>query len=161
MSNFYFFWSGPFSQWAIRNIVIDGVTYGCNEQFMMAMKAKLFGDDYVHGEIMKANDPAVQKAWGRMVKGFVKKDWEDIARHIVYRANYAKFTQHPEMRRLLDETGDRVIVEASPEDTIWGIGLRASDPRAQNPSTWLGTNWLGEAIMQVREQLRREDADQH
>jgi ribA/ribD-fused uncharacterized protein len=62
------------------------------------------------------------------------------------------------MREELMATGDLEIVEASPEDKIWGIGLRESDPRAWDKSTWQGTNWLGEAIMRVRQKLREEDA---
>jgi ribA/ribD-fused uncharacterized protein len=161
MSKFHFFWSGPFSQWAIRPMVIEGVTYNCCEQLMMAEKARLFGDDWAYNQIMIETDPAKQKALGRQVKGFDKDKWEAIARDVVYKGNYAKFTQHPELRAKLMATGDQEIVEASPEDRIWGIGLRSSDPRAQDKKTWRGTNWLGEAITRVREQLRREEADQH
>jgi ribA/ribD-fused uncharacterized protein len=159
--NFFFFWSGPFSQWAIRPIMIEGVKYNCNEQYMMAEKARLFKDDFCLREIMKATDPAHQKAWGRKVQNFEKTAWDSIAREVVYRANYAKFTQHPEMKKLLMDTGDLVIVEASPVDKIWGIGLRETSPRAMDPKQWNGTNWLGEAIMRVRDDIRREDADQH
>jgi hypothetical protein len=161
MSKFYFFWSGPFSQWAIRPMTIEGVKYNCCEQYMMAEKAKLFGDERVLALIMKATDPYDQKMLGRDVSPFNKDKWEAIAREVVYKGNYAKFTQHPDLRQKLMDTGDKVIVEASPDDRIWGIGLRSSDPRAQDPKTWRGTNWLGEAIMRVREQLRSEDADQH
>jgi ribA/ribD-fused uncharacterized protein len=161
MSKFHFFWMGPFSQWAMRDMVIDGVEYNCCEQYMMSEKARLFKDEYALKEILKSDDPKEQKAWGRQVKGFVKDEWEAIARDVVYKANYAKFTQHPNLKDILMATGDKVIVEASPEDCIWGIGLRASDSRAQDPKKWRGTNWLGEALMQVREQLKREDADQH
>lgn len=121
---------------------------------MMAEKAKLFGDLYVLSEIMRATDPAEQKMWGRRVKNFDKTKWEAIAREVVFKANMAKFTQYPELHKLLLDTGDKTIVEASPEDTIWGIGLRASDPRAKDPSRWRGTNWLGEALMRVRAELQ-------
>lgn len=142
--------SGPFSQWAIRPIKIDGKTYNCCEQYMMAAKARLFGDEESERAIMLAQDPAEQKAIGRMVKGFSKDKWEAVARDVVYRANMAKFTQHEDLLKNLLATGNRTIVEASPYDQIWGIGLRASDPRATDPSRWRGTNWLGEAIMRVR-----------
>lgn len=153
---FHFFWSGPFSQWAIRPTTIDGVKFNCCEQYMMAEKARLFSDSYVLSEVMRASDPAVQKVWGRRVQNFDKAQWDKVARHVVFKANYAKFTQHPDLLKKLAETGEKVIVEASPEDTIWGIGLSAKDPRAQDPAQWRGTNWLGEAIMQVRTKLREE-----
>lgn len=153
---FVFFWSGPFSQWAKKTMVIDGVTYNTCEQFMMASKARVFGDDDSLREIMKARDPKIQKAIGRKVKGFNEQKWNSVARDIVYKGNYAKFSQNADLLEELRATGNKTIVEASPVDTIWGIGLAASDPKALDRKQWRGTNWLGEAIMKVREQLRAE-----
>jgi len=151
---FIFFWGGTYSQWCPSTFEIVGVKYNCCEQYMMAQKALLFNDIESHKMIMYATSPRDQKAFGRRVKGFDKDKWEAVCREIVYDANYAKFTQNPAMMAELLATGDREIVEASPEDKIWGIGLHENDARVHDKSQWQGTNWLGEAIMQVREKLR-------
>ena len=163
---FHLFWGGPFSQWTEAPIEIDGVTYNCNEQYMMAEKARLFGDEEALKGIMNTRDPRTQKAWGRKVKGFDKAKWEEVqengmphCRNVVYAANYAKFTQNEGMKMVLMETGDKVIVEASPYDKIWGIGLAEDDPKALNESEWKGMNWLGEAIMQVRADIRKKEEE--
>ena len=130
-SEFYFFWSSPFSQWAHYPIIMnDGKEYNTNEQYMMAEKARLFGDKEAEKQIMDAIDPAKQKALGRTVKNFDQKIWESKCRDIVYEANLAKFTQHLFLKNKLLQTGNKIIVEASPEDKVWGIGLRESDARA-------------------------------
>jgi ribA/ribD-fused uncharacterized protein len=154
--NFLFFWGGTYSQWCPSKFTIDGVEYNCCEQYMMAKKALIFKDMEAYQEIMASSSPKEQKAIGRRVKNFNAEVWSVISREVVYQANYAKFTQNPHMREELMATGDLEIVEASPEDKIWGIGLHETDPRAWDKSTWQGTNWLGEAIMRVRQTLKEE-----
>ena len=156
MSKYTFFWGGPFSQWARSSFVIDGVTYGTAEQYMMAQKALTFGDHDIFNEIMKTKGPSEQKALGRKIENFNKDVWEAKCKQVVYDANYAKFTQLKSFYNALMATGDTELVEASPEDKIWGIGLSEDDPRAQDKSQWQGTNWLGEIITQVREDLKKE-----
>lgn len=153
---FTFFWSGPFSQWHPSPFVIDGTTYNCAEQYMMAEKARLFGDAEAEARIMSAADPADQKRYGRQVRGFEKGQWDAVARDIVERGSYAKFTQNPDLRRTLLETRGTTLVEASPKDTIWGIGVAKDDPRAQNRSTWQGLNWLGAVLTTVRGRIQEE-----
>lgn len=155
--DFIFFWGGTYSQWAPSKFVIDGVLYNCCEQYMMAKKALMFHDYVALQKIMSSKDPSYQKEQGRKVIDFDVNLWTKYCRQIVYDANYAKFTQNPEMREELIATGNKEIVEASPEDKIWGIGLHESDPLAWDKSTWKGTNWLGEAIMAVREDLFYDD----
>jgi len=151
--DFIFFWGGTYSQWCPSPFIIDGVEYNCCEQYMMAKKALMFNDFKSLEIIMATDQPDEQKALGKMVKNFDKATWEKYCRKIVYDGNLAKFTQNPDMKRELMKTGDKEIVEASPEDRIWGIGLKSSDKRAWDKSTWEGTNWLGEAIMQARETI--------
>lgn len=153
---FVLFWNGWPSQWHPAAITIDGVPYSCTEQFMMAEKARVFGDPETEAAIMAADHPRKQKSLGRQVRGFDPERWNSVCRGIVYRGNLAKFTQLTDLRAALLETGDRVIVEASPLDRVWGIGLGQDDPRALDPSQWQGTNWLGIAIMQVRDHLFRD-----
>jgi len=150
---YVFFYGSCYSQWAMRDIEIGGGKYNCCEQRMMAAKAYLFRDHVAMKKIMEAKDPANQKALGRMVKGFDKDRWEEIAQDVVYEANYAKFTQHEDWKQQLIATGDKIIVEASPTDCIWGIGMSCDDPGIEDPKNWRGTNWLGEEIMNVRNVL--------
>ena len=119
----------------------------------MMQKARLFGDTQAEARIMATTDPADQKRYGRQVIGFGQDIWRMHAKDIVYRASYAKYTQNPEMRKELLATAGTTLVEASPEDHIWGIGLRKTDPRALDRAQWKGTNWLGEILTKVREEL--------
>jgi len=152
-----YFYGSMYSQWAMRDIEIDGTTYNCNEQYMMAEKARLFNDEDSLKKIMNASKPSDQKFQGRKVKNFDKYKWEAIARDVVYKANLAKFTQHEDGKKQLLGSGDKIIVEASPYDCIWGVGLRATDPKILDSNNWRGTNWLGEAIMKVRENIKKQE----
>jgi hypothetical protein len=154
-ARFVFFWGGWPSQWHKCRFRVDGLEYNCCEQFMMAEKARVFADWEAEAAILATPNPRQQKALGRKVRNFDAGVWNSVCRGIVYRANLAKFEQSGELYELLMATGDRTIVEASPQDAIWGIGLRQDDPRAHDPAQWRGTNWLGIALMQVRDELRR------
>lgn len=143
------FYGGPFSQWMPSPMTIDGVEYNCAEQYMMAQKARVFGDDFALDLIMKTDSPQRQKAVGRLVKGYTDELWHAVARDVVRTASIAKFT-HPEFRWHLAKTGDATIVEASPTDVVWGIGLDEGDPAARDRSKWRGKNWLGQVLMEVR-----------
>ena len=153
---YIFFYGGPFSQWAQTKFTIDGVTYNTAEQYMMCQKALLFGDDEAYQKILKSHDPSTQKATGRKVKNFDAAKWSAVSKSVVYRANLAKFTSSPYLTKFLLDTGDKEIVEASPTDCIWGIGLAENDPDCYDRTKWRGTNWLGEVIMQVRDTLRNQ-----
>ena len=154
--DFYFFWKGPFSQWARFEMEIDKMVYNTCEQFMMAEKAKLFGDVEIYSKIMKSDSPKKQKELGRQVKNFDEKKWKEVAREIVFKANYAKFSQHPHLRDKLIETRNKIMAEVNPYDCVWGIGLGADDDRALDVDEWRGTNWLGEVLMEVRDELKLE-----
>jgi ribA/ribD-fused uncharacterized protein len=123
---------------------------------MMAEKAKLFGDTEMYQKIMSTVEPSDQKRYGRMVRNFVPEVWNSHAKDIVYRASYAKYSQNKDLKRELLATKGTTLVEASPEDRIWGIGLRKTDPRALKRETWLGTNWLGGILTKVRDELIAE-----
>ncbi len=150
---FTFFWSGVFSQWAESPFTVDGVAFNTAEQYMMYKKALLFNDFKQAEKIMATPDPRTQKQLGREVSGFDKDRWEQHCKQFVYKASFAKFTQNPKMRDELTATKGTTLVEASPEDKIWGIGLIASDTRAYSRDTWEGTNWLGEILTAVREEI--------
>ena len=120
---------------------------------MMAEKARLFRDDDALERILSAKSPAESKAIGRSVRGFVEADWQAHRYAAVVRGNLAKFSQHPELRSFLLATGNKVLVEASPVDRVWGIGLAATDSKAEDPLAWRGLNLLGFALVEVRRML--------
>ena len=155
MEKFTFFWRtrSPFSNWHISPFEIDGIWYNCSEQWMMAEKARLFDDKKILIKILASTEPRDQKALGRLVQGFDKAKWDAIAREIVYKGCVAKFSQNPKLKEALLATEGTTMVEASPVDCIWGIGLAEDDPRALDRSKWLGTNWLGEVLDRVREEF--------
>lgn len=152
---FTLFYGGPASQWAAGDFVVDGVTYNCAEQYMMAQKAILFNDADALEIIMGTNNPKIQKAAGRTVRHFDNKKWDKERKLIVYRANLAKFTQIQEFKTWLLGTKGTTLVEASPWDSIWGIGLNSDDPRALDRDTWLGTNDLGDIVTKVRDDIEQ------
>lgn len=150
-----FFWSNGsiYSNWHLAPITIDGITYNCCEQYMMAKKAKLFGDMVTWQSVMETPLPREQKALGRQVKNFNPDIWAVIARDVVFRANMAKFTQHNELESAIFETRHTLLVEASPYDTVWGIGMSEEDAIRVGVAHWRGTNWLGQVITEVRESI--------
>lgn len=148
------FWGGPFSQWYPSTFQIDGVQYDCTEQYMMTQKAEYFDDKVALKEIFATSDPKKQKAIGRKVKNFDPVAWSKIAKSVVQKGNIAKFSQNPDLYEFMVSTGDLEIVEASPYDKIWGIGLGENDPKALDKSQWQGQNLLGEVLMEVRDMLR-------
>jgi ribA/ribD-fused uncharacterized protein len=147
------------SQWWPSPFVIDGVRYATAEHWMMAGKARLFGDAEAERQALDAGSPAAAKRAGRLVRGFDDAIWERERSAIVRAGSVHKFGQNAELRDFLLATGDRVLVEASPLDRVWGIGLAADDERAQDPALWRGLNLLGFALMEAREELRAGPAN--
>jgi ribA/ribD-fused uncharacterized protein len=144
-----------FSQWWISPFDIDGITYRSAEHWMMAAKARLFNDADILKKILSAKSPAEAKKLGRMVNGFDNEQWQKESYSIVLKGNLHKFAQHPELKEFILNTGDRVLVEASPVDPVWGIGLAEDNEDSQHPEKWKGTNLLGFALMEVRDELRK------
>ena len=153
VEEFHFFWQGPLSQWHHSPFTVNGVRYTHAEQFMMAEKAKIFGDGFTLGLIMTATTPKKQKELVRGVANFNEAVWKRNARDVVMRGNRAKFTQNPEPFGVLMATAGKTLVEASPYDRVWGIGLAASDPRALSRKTWRGENGLGEVLTELRREF--------
>ncbi|MQY06610.1 NADAR family protein [Actinomadura macrotermitis] len=162
---FLFFWghrpgasgvgAGCLSQWWDgAPFTVDGTTYATAEHYMMAGKARLFGDAEMERRILEAAHPKQAKDLGGQVRGFDQETWNAHRSEIVVQGNLAKFGQHPELGAYLLGTGERVLVEASPMDRIWGIGLAADDERAGQAARWRGLNLLGFALMDVRARLR-------
>lgn len=141
------------SQWYPASFTVDGRVFPTAEHCMMFRKATLFGDHDVANRIIAAPSPGAAKALGRQVQGFVQDTWDAQRLQIVAAGNEAKFAQNPELRRFLLSTGTKVLVEASPTDRVWGIGLAEDDSRSENPLLWRGLNLLGFALMIARSRL--------
>ena len=164
---FLFFWghqksksgvvtAACFSQWWASPFTVEGVRYSTTEHWMMAQKALLFANAGIYQQIIAARSPAEAKALGRQVKNFDEAVWNASRSAIVVRGNLEKFRQHADLQAFLLNTKDRILVEASPVDSIWGIGLAADDARAENPRRWNGLNLLGFALMEVRDLLQTD-----
>lgn len=141
------------SQWFGAPFVLEGHRYPTAEHWMMAEKARLFGDAAVLDRILSAPNPGAAKRIGREVRGYVEETWAAARFEAVVRGNEAKFRQDERLRAFLLGTGTRVLVEASPVDRVWGIGLAGTDERAERPEAWRGENLLGFALMEVRARL--------
>jgi len=150
--------NGYLSNWARSPFVIDGVSYNCAEQWIMACKARACGDEAVLAQIMSSQSARKQKGLGRSLDPkAVKRFWRLQDKMAAQLAGArAKFQQNEALMLKLLRTGQKVIAEASPSDRVFGIGLAPSDPLAQDPSNWKGTNLLGKALMSVRDELRRQ-----
>ena len=164
-SKFLFFWGHQtnkdgsisktcFSQWWLSSFEVEGLTYKTAEHWMMAKKAALFNDSAILEKIIASNSPAEAKKLGREVKNYNETLWLAARFEIVKEGNYHKFIQNPELKTFLLNTKDRVLVEASPVDAIWGIGMTGDHKDVLNPEKWKGLNLLGFALMEVRDELR-------
>ncbi|MEU6555539.1 NADAR family protein [Streptomyces sp. NPDC046915] len=141
------------SQWWPSPFVVDGVEYATAEHWMMAGKARLFEDAEAERHVLAAGHPSQAKKAGRLVRGFDEAIWERERFRIVVEGSVHKFSAHDDLREFLLNTGERVLVEASPVDRVWGIGLAAEDEAAADPERWRGPNLLGFALMEARERL--------
>jgi ribA/ribD-fused uncharacterized protein len=163
LPEFVLFWGGErthggvgrscLSQWYPAPFTLDGVTYPTAEHYMMVGKARLFCDDEAAAEVLADPDPGKAKSVGRRVRDFDHDRWAEHRYDIVVAGNRAKFAQHEPLRDFLLATSGKVLAEASPYDTIWGIGLDARQPESFRPSRWRGLNLLGFALMDVRAAL--------
>ncbi|MER7572774.1 NADAR family protein [Streptomyces sp. NPDC126514] len=142
------------SQWWPSPFTVDGVRYATAEHWMMAGKARLFGDPDAERATLAAGHPSEAKNAGRLVRGFDEETWARERFGIVVEGSVHKFASDEALRGFLLGTGRRVLVEASPVDRVWGIGLAATDDAAMDPERWRGPNLLGFALMEARERLR-------
>jgi len=159
MDNIYF-WkvlenNGFLSNWWICEIDYDGRKFISSEQLFMYLKAKLFNDDEVAEKIMQTSRQNEIKALGREVKNFDETIWNKHKYELMFIANKAKFRFDYQITDMLLETGDAKLVEASPVDRIWGIGLDAKTAKNIPEANWPGQNLLGQVLMDLRDLLRK------
>jgi hypothetical protein len=119
-------------------------------------KAVHFGDMPMAEKILKTPEPRENKALGRKVKGFNTDRWSKVSYQIMVDVNFAKYDQNLIMKDMLLSTGNKTIVEASPQDRIWGIGLYWNNDDCLDETKWRGMNLLGKVLMEVRKNLKKE-----
>lgn len=165
-NKFLFFWGHQpskdgiitktcFSQWWESAFVVEGIEYNSAEHWMMAKKALLFNDETIFKKIIEVKSPAEAKKLGREVQNYNDEIWLQNRYQIVKEGNLHKFSQHQDLKEFLLNTKDRILVEASPIDAIWGIGMASDHQDINNPKKWRGLNLLGFALMEVRDELRK------
>lgn len=146
----------PFSNWHKVEFTEDEITFNCTEQYMMYKKAMLFNDSIIAAQILQETFPKEHKKLGRLVKNFNESIWNENCTKIVYNGNKLKFTQNPHLLKILLDTKGKLLVEASPFDVIWGIGMSAEEAQLVDKSKWKGQNLLGKILTQLREDLLKE-----
>lgn len=153
-----FFWNEEFSNWHLSNFKVKGITFNSGEQWMMYGKAKLFKDDETAALIMKSKDPREIKKLGKLVKNFDLEEWTNRSHDIVKFGLRQKFLQNDALYEMLLNTGDTTLVEASPYDKIWGIGMSEDHPDIDDESKWQGENRLGAVLTELRDDFAKSDA---
>ncbi|MFB6454953.1 NADAR family protein [Chitinophaga sp. Hz27] len=145
-----------FSQWYEAPFTADGHRYLTAEHWMMAQKALLFNDQPIFQQVLACKTPGEAKKLGRKVRNFDEHTWNQHRCDIVRNGNVYKFGQHDNLKTYLLNTGNRILVEASPLDKIWGIGMGKDNPNATQPASWKGLNLLGFALMEARDILSKQ-----
>jgi len=141
------------SQWYPSEFQENKLRFKSAEHYMMYRKAQLFSDDKASALILAADNPGEVQALGRKIANFEEAKWESSRFDIVVKGNLLKFGSNPELLEYFLNTNPRILVEASPRDRIWGIGMDATTTQASNPFKWRGQNLLGFALMEARERL--------
>lgn len=147
------FWGSIFSNFERASFIFEGKCFPTSEHFFMYQKAQFFGDKDTANKILLTNHPREAKKLGRQVKNFNSEEWSAVCREYMKQALRLKFSQNKDMKEELLKYPNHCFVECSPYDKIWGIGIAEDDPRADNESEWLGTNWLGQCLTEVRDEF--------
>ncbi|WPD22539.1 MAG: NADAR family protein [Candidatus Electrothrix scaldis] len=146
------------SQWYAAPFKVDGIKFLTAEHYMMYHKARLFGDIDAAAKVVQAENPGEAKKIGRTVQGFQQEEWDKHCTEIAIQGNIAKFGQNKAILTYLLATKNKVLVEASPYDKVWGIGLGYDAKGIGNPLAWRGKNLLGFALMEVRARLVKDSS---
>ena len=153
-----YFWNGIYSQWSKSSFTEDGIDFPNAEFYMMYHKASVFESLDIQAEMIKVkNNPKAVKALGRKIKNFSDSKWDAHKLEIVEQASYLKFTQNPKLLKQLLAEQHLELVEASPVDKVWGIGLHYDNDKVLDKSNWKGQNLLGKCIMKARTKIINEE----
>lgn len=145
--------NGYLSNWYLSDFTVDDVKFTSMEQYMMYRKALCFHDSDIAAQILEISDVAQIKALGRLVRNYDDHHWNGVRQIVIYEGLKAKFSQNPDLLKMLKDTRDALFAECAVKDRIWGIGLSMTDPDRFDRNKWNGQNLLGYALMMVREQL--------
>lgn len=145
------------SQWYPSPFSVNEIVYKSAGHWMMARKALLFGDREAFKKIIEADSTEQIRKLGHLINNFDEVKWAELRQEIVREGNFHKFNQSKKLRKFLLNTGDAILAEANPLDTIWGVGLSKDSRLIKNPYAWNGLNLLGFALMEIREYLKHTD----
>ena len=151
-----YFWGGVYSQWysSENQIEENGIFFNSAEKYMMYHKALLFSDTEIAKEILTLNNAKKIKALGRKIKNFDEEVWNNNKEDIVTQGSFLKFSQNMDLLDIMLKDKELKLVEASPLDKIWGIGLHYDDVDVEDESKWQGQNLLGKCLMQARTYIK-------
>lgn len=151
-----FFYRHLLGQWHIHPFTVEGITYNCPEQYMMYQKAVLFKDEDAAEKILHEEKPHNHQKIGRIVKNYSQNIWDNVKFDVIVAGNMARFREDELGRNFLFESDPLILVEASPTDLVYGVGLGENDPLILDENNWRGQNLLGKALMKVRTELKKE-----
>jgi ribA/ribD-fused uncharacterized protein len=147
---YVFFWKSFLSQWTRDSFYEDGIEFKTCEHYMMYHKAMLFGDTEIAAKVLATDGPQYVKQYGRMVKNYNQRIWDENKFRIVVEGNILRFAQNQSSLKRMLKYQTETFVEASPFDPIWGIGMDETHPDILDESKWKGENLLGKALTEVR-----------
>ena len=146
----------PLSNHYICQFTLNGERYNSAEQYLMTTKAELFGDHDSVVAIKRESNPRVQKELGKKVKNFNRDTWISEAPRILFNGLLEKFKQNDNLTSYLLGTGRTSIVEANPNDLLFGAGVSRESPQIWHKENWKGKNILGMALEKVRTALSEQ-----
>jgi ribA/ribD-fused uncharacterized protein len=152
-----YFWGSFLSNWIPSNLNIpyDKRNFSNSEQLFMYLKAKYFGDtEMAERIVIEGTHPRDAKNLGRNVQGYQEKKWDEVRKDAMLTAVYYKFATNSDLKKKLLATGDKILVEGTPFDSIWGVMIRWDDDRILDEKNWKGQNLLGKVLMEVRNRLK-------
>ena len=144
------------SNWYASPFDLDGVHFSLTEQYIMYWKCMTFGDKTSAQSILTTDDTEKQQAIGRQASGYIGSVWAGMRQLVAYQGLMAKFSQNPDLKQKLLDTGDAWLVECAGSDRVWACGIRLYDDKRFDASNWTGDNILGFTLMEVRRELSGE-----
>lgn len=152
-----YFWGTFLSNWIPNDLEIpcNGHIFTNSEQLFMYFKANFFEDKEMAKRIVEEGKiPKIAKELGGKVRNFKEEEWSKVREQMMYNAIFRKFTSSLELQEKLLDTGNKILVEGTPFDPIWGVMVHWKDDRILDQRNWKGQNLLGKVLMRVRQDLK-------